>query len=79
MVRTSSIPYSEIVKHKRFDAEFFLGGKIKCSLCDQEFYKADSQIKERKERHEELHDETKSHASLNQTWGKVEWLEVQEG
>lgn len=60
---------------QRIQARLVKECKIKCSLCDQEFMKYDSQIKQRKARHERKHDQTKPHGSKNQTWGKVEWLE----
>lgn len=49
---------------------------IKCSLCPQTFKDNDLLLEERKQRHEDHHNQEKEHGSENQTWGKVEWFEI---
>jgi len=47
--------------------------KVICNLCEQSFDSDDTVLELRKKRHEDHHDQTKSHGSYNQTWGKVNW------
>ena len=52
--------------------------KIKCSLCDMEFFKNDPLIEQRKKRHEEKHTrgwnyKGRSNGGGNNTIGIVEW------
>ncbi len=77
-MKVGVVPSSEIneLNGFRMDASYYLNKKIKCSLCDQEFYKYDPQIKERKKAHVRKHDPTKPHGSYNQTWGEVHWEDV---
>lgn len=65
---------SDIKKYNTMDPEFFLGGKVKCSLCEMRFYKKDKLIKERKEAHERFHSDCKME-KRNTTEGKVIWID----
>lgn len=67
---------NEVNKQKRLDAEYYIEGKVKCSLCKQEFYKSDKDIESRKEQHEKKHDPTIMKASKNNILGKIEWIDV---
>lgn len=79
MAKVAIVPSSEL--GRSWIAEDHVSKKIKCTLCDQEFFKFDPLIKERKARHAEKHTrgwnmKAQKNGGGNNTIGVCDWEDV---
>lgn len=82
-MKIAIVSAGDVENSRRFDAEYYVNLKVRCSLCNTTFPKYDSLIEQRKKNHEQRHTRGKSYKGRstgggNNIIGKVEWLDVKE-